>query len=220
MKYAIAEMFVSPQGEGAFSGTIMQFVRTAGCSVGKFMKDTEPYELCESVTGKKFLCDTNFKVSERLDDYQIANLIPDNVEHVCITGGEPLNQNLSDLIEVLFDRGKYVHIETSGTQQPEWFVKLLETLSPTRRIWITVSPKVNALQSMAFYANEIKLLVDMDFDILKVPNAYLNHSNIYLTPINGVDRLDQDTMAKAIAIAMRNPRLQITVQMHKVLGVR
>lgn len=34
-KYPIAEMFLSPQGEGLFTGKMMQFIRLAGCCVGR-----------------------------------------------------------------------------------------------------------------------------------------------------------------------------------------
>src|SRR6266851_2143166 len=124
MLYPVAERFVSVQGEGQFTGTSMAFVRFVGCSVGK--------QVCHA-------CDTDF---ERLLPwrggglYSTSNLLvwSHPIKHVLLTGGEPLDQDLRELVHVLLENNRTVHIETSGT-------KRLWDYMEGPNVWITCSPK-------------------------------------------------------------------------------
>lgn len=106
----IVDSFVTLQGEGPFAGTKAFFIRTAGCNIQ-----------CP-------LCDTQYtKGRHKKTVDQIIDDIPQDVRLVVITGGEPLRQNLSLLIECILSSSrshvKYVQIETNGTLCPEWFMK-------------------------------------------------------------------------------------------------
>lgn len=146
---AISESFDSIQGEGEHAGRRMFFIRTAGCSVGIPIPGYKWNERCITASGAEFICDTDFRVKERLTVEKIVAKVPVEVNHVCITGGEPLNHNLEELILQLWNREKCVHIETSGTVFPDWFKKLFNNNSPDESIlWITVSPKLGVLPEM------------------------------------------------------------------------
>jgi organic radical activating enzyme len=236
-KYPISEIFTSWQGEGLWSGTRMTFIRFAGCNVGKPIdkvkdsfisestgKDTEEYgnipiwqEECTSWDGRKFLCDTDFRVKERLTVKEILDRVPQDVEHIVFTGGEPLIHNLDIIVACAID--KIIHIETSGTKLiPPSMVQTLWD-----QVWVTVSPKKDCLMEMAMRANEIKLLVDDKFDEQKA-EALVSFAKddciIWLSSINGIDSLDKINMDKCKEIAERHPTWRLTQQAHKIWNVR
>lgn len=174
-KYPISEIFTSVQGEGVYAGTVMTFVRLAGCTVGKSfpkemyeskeemtfvgLEDMPPKfpiytEECTLYDGRKFACDTDYRVKSRLTADEIASHIPPDVNRVCITGGEPCMHDISFLLPALADNGKrFIHLETSGT--------IYFGLQP---VWVTVSPKKGILTSMLNRADELKFLVDENFN--------------------------------------------------------
>ena len=99
----IAEIYKSIQGEGEFTGTSSVFVRTTGCNLRCWFCDT-PFTSWEP-EGKPQTIDQVLS--------QIAEL---EVEHVVVTGGEPLL--LPDIVPLtaeLRSRGHFVTLETAGT---------------------------------------------------------------------------------------------------------
>jgi 7-carboxy-7-deazaguanine synthase len=100
MIYQIAELFKSVQGEGLYSGTPMAFIRFVGCSVGK--------KICQH-------CDTDFETMHpwhgggEFSEAQLLDWVGD-YEHVCLTGGEPLDQDLEPLVAAAGNL--QVHMET------------------------------------------------------------------------------------------------------------
>ena len=99
----IAEVYPSIQGEGQFAGTPSVFVRTTGCNL------------------RCWFCDTPF-TSWQPEGRQVsvADLLQEvlgfGIEHVVLTGGEPLLQPDSvPFCQALIDAGKFVTIETAGT---------------------------------------------------------------------------------------------------------
>jgi organic radical activating enzyme len=243
-KLPINEMFLSPQGEGAWVGTMMWFVRVAGCSVGKLIQGVETWdngkrtgnkltdlhavipiwqEECTTIDGRKFLCDTDFRVKERLTPNEILERVPDGVKHMCITGGEPLNYTLERLIWQAQQRGITVHIETSGTVPitkafPNWPEFAIQ--KEYDEIWVAVSPKFGCLEAMIYRANEIKLLVDENFDSTKLPAAIMNHPLVYVQPINHTFDVDNKHLRLCLDLATVYPTWRISTQMHKIWRVR
>ncbi len=99
----IAELYSSIQGEGQFAGTPSVFVRTTGCNL------------------RCWFCDTPF-TSWKPEGPQVTvgDLVRQvqafEIEHVVLTGGEPLLQPDSvSLCEQLLEAGHFVTIETAGT---------------------------------------------------------------------------------------------------------
>src|SRR5579862_4361199 len=94
--YPIAELFVSPQGEGRYTGTLMQFIRFGGCTVGKPFTETERtaqqlpiyQEKCTIWDGRTFTCDTDYRVKEKKTVRELVMWADSHdVGYVLLTGG-------------------------------------------------------------------------------------------------------------------------------------
>jgi 7-carboxy-7-deazaguanine synthase len=96
----ITEIFFSLQGEGRTSGCPTVFVRLTGCPLRCGYCDTE-----YAFSGGEWM-----EISGILQ--QVAGF---DVNHVCVTGGEPLAQKAcGELLTALCDQGYQVSLETSG----------------------------------------------------------------------------------------------------------
>ncbi|MFH1126678.1 MAG: 7-carboxy-7-deazaguanine synthase QueE [archaeon] len=94
----VVEVFDSIQGEGILTGVPTTFVRLLGCNLS-----------CR-------WCDTKYAKEgdgEEMSPQEILGKVKG--EHVCITGGEPLMQDIYELCRLLFDGGKKVTVETNCT---------------------------------------------------------------------------------------------------------
>lgn len=143
MKYQIAEKFKSIQGEGLYAGTPMAFIRFVGCSVGK--------RICQH-------CDTMFE--QMLPWQGGGEFTPQELlhwaypyKHICLTGGEPFDQDLVPLVKNN-EFAEMFHVETSGTKSHE----ILNGIDP-ERFWICVSPKPGFLEEVVMVADEVKVIV-------------------------------------------------------------
>lgn len=232
----IAEIFTSPQGEGVWSGTRMTFIRTAGCTVGKpfpkeryemKFKDVGPglrdvvhttplpiyVEQCTLYDGRNFACDTDYRVKARMLPNEVIKHIPPGTRFICLTGGEPLmhQRRLAPLLKTLKTYGYMIHVETSGTIH-------LDTNSLID--WVTVAPKFGVLPSMISRANELKLLVDNDFDPNKLPFNVVEYSQyrpVYLMPVGDEKTVIAENIKLCMEWQEKLPSLRIGLQLHKVL---
>lgn len=204
----------------------MHFVRVAGCTVGKhpgtdsvayemgdgkfpILKTNNPAWLCHTYDGRPFWCDTDFGLRERLS---IQDLLNDTWEHhICLTGGEPLNYDLTEFILRASHKGIAVHIETSGTV--DWTTSVVPA-------WITVSPKQGVLDSMIMRANEVKLLVDAEWSIDKVPPSIMEHPLVWIQPINDELDVDFNNVRRCLDVLKEMPKWRLSVQVHKLIKVR
>lgn len=235
MKIPLAEHFHSIQGEGYWVGTPMHFIRLAGCSVGRRVvklgrvdindqnSPSEVKELapilptgtyaweCHRFDGTPFWCDTDFGLKERVE---LDDLLAETWEnHICLTGGEPLNHQkiVEEIISWCQDNSKQLHIETSGTISFDY---------PRDTVWMTVSPKLGCLPQSILDADEIKLLVQ---DCNTVwPIEALEHSQVFLSPVNEVDHLALDSRNLELALEhlRLHPNWRLSVQLHKYLNLR
>lgn len=231
--YPISEVFTSVQGEGTHAGVLMTFVRTAGCCVGKpYPKEmyVGPKKLpiytekCTLYDGRSFNCDTDYRVHKRMTIDEILAEIPWQVKHVCISGGEPLIHDLRPLVAKLKDEDKEVHLETSGTRP-----YIFPDAPKSGYIWVTVSPKHGCLKSMIDAADELKLLVDKDFDPEKQLETFPEHMTAsiadlahfvptFLQPINGEWEINPKNLELCIEWQRKFPQFRISCQMHKVMS--
>jgi organic radical activating enzyme len=235
-KYPIAEIFTSPQGEGLYSGTMMTFIRLAGCSVGqkitsemelrnKFGPLPVYTEMCTTWDGREFACDTDFRTKATMTMDEILSNVPSDVERVCLTGGEPLNFPLTEFIGRCDGAAKIIHIETSGTVSfkkafPEFTTADLIGDSILGYIWITVSPKKGCTEEMYGLANEVKFLVDEHFDPAKIPDVAKHKELIWIQPINFENKINWENMQRCLDLQKKYPNWRISNQSHKAWGVR
>ena len=171
MNYAINEIFHSIQGEATYTGTPSAFIRLQGCDVGCPWCDSKP------TWDSSDFNHTTESILDEIGTYSCG--------HVVITGGEPLEQNLSHLLKGLEFYGYSVQIETSGTADLP--------ISLTDDVWITLSPKFNmpnkkeVLHEVILRANEVKMPVGKQKDIETLKNMiekYHLDVPIYLQPLS------------------------------------
>lgn len=97
-KYKINDIFYSIEGEGCDAGFPTIFIRMSGCNKN-----------C-------LYCDENFDNYTRMTAKEIVDKIKEySSKRVRITGGEPMLQDLNELLKELYFKCKYVAIETNGT---------------------------------------------------------------------------------------------------------
>lgn len=129
---AVAELFHrTVQGEGPAAGRTASFLRLMGCNLScswcdsPFTWDASRFDLRQE--------------TEQLDAATIADQLDNEPGILVLTGGEPLLQQrrpaFRDLLDLMADRGRPVHIETNGTVEPTG-----HTLA--RSELIVVSPKL------------------------------------------------------------------------------
>ena len=131
MKIGLNEVFLSIQGEGLFTGTVMVFVRFAGCN-----------RTCS-------FCNTDHTQKRLVPVPQLAREIRAyGCSHVCITGGEPFLQQ--DALALLIPHlpAQQIHVETNGSIEPYANVR--------DSVWLTVSPKG---ETALTDADEVKVVV-------------------------------------------------------------
>lgn len=208
MIYHIAEKFKSIQGEGLYAGTPMAFIRFVGCSVGK--------TICHH-------CDTDFDKTypwlgggEFTDEELLTWVRP--YHHICLTGGEPLNQDLRPFLSLACD-GREFHIETSGTIIPEWKDDDLSY------IHICVSPKPGFSEKMIQLADEVKVIVPglgngEGWPTLDDARRWSYSKTVFLQPRNAKYDINNLNLALCEKLVNENPTLRLSVQMHKILRVR
>lgn len=199
----LVEKFTSLQGEGARAGTPCVFVRFSGCS-----------HQCAQ-------CDTPWQqVNERITPQQIVEYVADtHLPNVIFTGGEPSLQLRRPLVEALQAAGVHCAIETNGYYD----------VSHLKLDWITVSPKnvsggpIKLPDWKQRTGNELKVLFPDAFnnEILFNANGF---DHYYVSPVfegKGLDNpLTASNMDRAINFCMMHPRWKLSVQQHKVWGVR
>lgn len=214
MIYHIAEKFKSPQGEGVFAGTPMAFIRFVGCSVGK--------KVCH-------YCDTDFdKIHAfhgggEFSEYDLESWVG-NYEHVCLTGGEPFDQDLTWFFTSSLRR-KRIHIETSGTKEiPSYIQSYWDGYGGGP--WICVSPKPGWRQDAIDRADEIKVIVPglgngQGWPTLTQAVEWADRGKIvFLQPRNGRFDIDQNNLKVCEELVDQHPNLRLSVQLHKLLKVR
>ena len=228
--FPIAEIFVAPQGEATFAGTMMMFIRLAGCTVGRqftlqekaHFQITNNYQTkCTAWDGTEFACDTDYRSTQFMQARDVADFaMLRNVKRVCLTGGEPLmHKELHALVNRLTEYGLRVHIETSGTQPLKEFRAKVHNNS---LVWITVSPKKGYLPAeIECYADEIKILVDEETSESGLIDFIRMFTKpIWIQPINGEKTINQKNVEKCLKIMEKHPDVRLSIQLHKVIGTR
>jgi 7-carboxy-7-deazaguanine synthase (Cx14CxxC type) len=209
MTYAVKEIFLTLQGEGAQAGRRAVFCRFAGCNLWTGREKDRAKATCQ-------FCDTDFVGTDGTlgGKYRDAAALADVIaqswgagaddRYVVLTGGEPMLQVDGELIDALHRRGFTIAIETNGT-----------LAVPASVDWICVSPKAGAdLQQRT--GDELKLVY---------PQAGLDPGSLtglafahrFLQPMDGPD-VAANT-ARAVAYCKAHPAWRLSLQTHKLLGI-
>lgn len=196
--YPINEIFYSLQGEGFHAGEAATFVRFSGCNLH-----------CP-------FCDTNHFSGRKLSADEIAEAVAENpAQLVVLSGGEPSLFVDKSLIDLLHSRGKYISIETNGTNP-----------LPPGIDWITFSPKIGMTEGgdaiALSHADEIKVVnVGQNLEFYFTLPQCKATTKMYLQPCFVDDEKERwDIFMSTIEIVKRDPRWILSAQLHRFLKIQ
>lgn len=210
MPYAVKEMFLTLQGEGVQAGRRAVFVRFAGCNLWSGREADRATAICQ-------FCDTDFVGVDGAGGgrFADADALADAVvghwgggaadRFVVLTGGEPMLQIDDALIEALHARGFVIAMESNGTLPAHPGID-----------WVCISPKAGSTVVQRA-GDELKLVWPQpgsDVDAMERWDfAYLL-----------IQPLDSETAEAnrdaAIALVLDRPKWRLSLQTHKMLGLR
>lgn len=208
--YTVHEIFYSLQGEGARTGRPAVFCRFSGCNLWTGREADRGTAVCR-------FCDTEF-VGVSPDGGKFATATdlaravraawPGNGRgrpYVVCTGGEPLLQLDREAVDAFHAASFEVAVETNGTCVP-----------PEGIDWTTVSPKADA-NTILTRGDELKLVYPQTG---APPERFADwdFSEFFLQPMDGPD-VEANTRA-AMEYCLRHPQWRLSIQTHKVLGIR
>ena len=229
--YRVKSVFRTVQGEGFWAGCPAVFVRLVGCNMWSGHEGDREQDAQRTGADCPLWCDTDFtkEGSEDLTADRLVSRMKEeggDIRFCVLTGGEPFLQADAALIEALHEAGYQVSIETNGTVPIEEAFSREEGEGIASPDWITCSPKLPEEQLQLEQFDELKLVVP-DYR----PSDYRNFAKRGIAhEVNGEERrilqvqpedgprLDE-AKKLAVKIATENPRWQVSVQAHKMLGI-
>ena len=210
MSYLVKEVFYTLQGEGANHGRPAVFCRFSGCNLWTGREEHRSIAVCQ-------FCDTDFVGTNGTGGgkFPTARSLVEAIQatweggsgppFVVCTGGEPLLQIDAEFIEEAKRAGLILAIETNGTLPV-----------PQGVDWICVSPKAGA-DWVQRQGSELKLVFPQP-TLLPTDVEDGDFEHFYLQPMDG-DNVVGNTQA-AIAYCLEHPKWKLSVQTHKLLGIR
>jgi 7-carboxy-7-deazaguanine synthase (Cx14CxxC type) len=211
MSYQVKEIFYTLQGEGANAGRPAVFCRFAGCNLWSGREQDRATAVCQ-------FCDTDFVGTDgtqggKFDTAQaLAQRVSDQWpaadqanRFVVLTGGEPLLQLDEALIAALHAQHFQIAVETNGS-----------LAAPAGIDWICVSPKAGAAWVQRS-GHELKVVwPQTGLDLAALEAA--DFQNRYLQPMDNV--LRESNTELCIALCMQRPAWRLSLQTHKITGIR
>ena len=210
MSYAVKEMFLTLQGEGANAGARAVFVRFAGCNLWSGREQDRATAVCR-------FCDTDFVGTDGLGGGKFAdagNLVAAVADHwgagnerrlVVVTGGEPMLQVDDAFVDALHAAGFRIAIESNGTLPVHPGID-----------WVCISPKAGS-EVVQRTGDELKLVwpqAGIDLDELEGWD-FAHH---LLQPLD--DPAADANRDTCVATVLERPRWRLSLQTHKLLGLR
>lgn len=217
--YPVNTIYSTIQGEGCQTGMAMVLVRLQGCAVGCPWCDTketwaiDDHFRVDTIDGaiQKSMSWYSATASE-LVAYVAVNL--PGPRWILVTGGEPANYPLGELVGAFQDAGYKVALETSGTETGHLDANF---------DWICVSPKIKmpgkklVRPEACAVADEIKHVVgrqaDVDaLDSLLSTIVFCKPAQVCLQPVS------QSQVATALCIQTVKERgWRLSLQTHKYI---
>jgi 7-carboxy-7-deazaguanine synthase len=211
MTYTVKEIYYTLQGEGGNVGRASIFLRFTGCNLWSGREQDRAEAICR-------FCDTDFIGTDgpRGGKYPTSESLADAVltqwpeetsgtRLVVCTGGEPLLQLDSPLIQALKQRGFEVAVETNGSVE-----------APDGIDWLCVSPKAG-VPLMQLSGNELKLVYPQS-GAMPEQFQHLSFERFLLQPMDGPN-VTRNTQG-AVEYCLTHPKWRFSLQTHKLLGLR
>jgi 7-carboxy-7-deazaguanine synthase len=208
--YKVKEIFYTLQGEGFHAGRPAVFCRFSGCNLWSGLEKDRPKAICQ-------FCDTDFvgtdgtlggvyaavqDLIKAIDSQWIGR---SDRKFVVMTGGEPLLQLDSPLIDGLHAVGFEIAVESNGT-----------VVAPQGIDWLCISPKKGS-KLIQTSGQELKLVYPQNEDQPELFEG-MNFDHFYLQPMDGPKQ--KENTQKAVDYCLSHPLWQLSVQTHKFLGIR
>ena len=211
MAYAVKEMFLTLQGEGAQTGRVAVFCRFSGCNLWSGRERDRATAACR-------FCDTDFVGVDGLNGGRFATpeALMDQIEAtwcteragghrlIVFTGGEPLLQLDKPLIDAAHERGFEVAVESNGTVP-----------APEQLDWICVSPKPRSVLRQRS-GNELKFVFPQE-ELEPAAFESLSFDHFFLQPMDGPNQ--PSNLQAAIQYCLSHPQWRLSLQTHKMIGV-
>ena len=209
MSYRIKEIYFTQQGEGKNTGKNFVFVRFSGCNLCSGKEKNRESAICK-------FCDTDFygvdgvnggiyEAKELVRMIKSLWMVDSSPISAVLTGGEPLLQLDDELIQELKKEDIYIAIETNGT-----------LLAPDGIDWICMSPKAGTEIKLRA-GSEIKVVYPQE-DLDPDKFSDLDFENFFIQPMDSKEL--ESNVAKSIKFCMDNPKWRLSLQTHKILGIR
>ena len=210
MAYSVKESFLTLQGEGVNAGRRAVFVRFAGCNLWTGREADRATAVCR-------FCDTEFVGTDGAGGGRFADaasLVAAVEGHwgegraerfVVLTGGEPMLQVDDALVEALHDAGFRIAIESNGTIAAHPGVD-----------WVCISPKAGST-IVQRRGDELKLVwPQAGTDVAEIEAWDFAH--FLVQPLD--DPQAHANRDAAVRFVLDRPRWRLTLQNHKLLGLR
>ena len=206
--YSLKEIYYTIQGEGFHTGRPAVFCRFSGCNLWSGIEKDRETAICK-------FCDTNFWGidGENGGKYTASELVGKILDlwpaggqdpFVVCTGGEPLLQLDADLIAVFHDANISIAVETNGTIIP-----------PAGIDWVCVSPKIGS-ELLVTEGDELKLVHPQEGSQIK-DYEEMKFDYFSLQPLD--DANQEDNTRLCIDFVKQNPKWQLSLQTHKMMGI-
>jgi len=220
MTYVVKEIFYTLQGEGQNAGRPAVFCRFSGCNLWTGREQDRHKAVCQfcdtdfvgiGPDGGKFTSATELAetVLSRWPDIRDGRAHGGRPLVVC-TGGEPLLQLDEAAVDALHACGFEVAVETNGTQP-----------APAGIDHICVSPKADA-PIVLTKGHELKLVYpQLQPDAQPERFASLDFDAFMLQPMDGpTAEITRSNTAAALEYCLSHPQWRLSLQTHKMLGIR
>ena len=210
MSYAVKEIFYTLQGEGMHTGRPAVFCRFAGCNLWSGREADRAEAICQfcdtDFVGTNGIGGGKFSTAEELAR-EVASYWPKShtgQRFIVCTGGEPLLQVDRALIDALHRENFFIAVETNGT------IAVPEGLD-----WVCVSPKAGS-KIVVERGDELKVVYPQEVD----PRSYdhLQFTHRFVQPKDGPDAAA--SLQAAIRFCGENPTWRLSLQTHKLIGIR
>lgn len=212
--YQVKEIFYSLQGEGAQAGRASVFCRFTGCNLWSGRERDRATAICD-------FCDTDFVGTDGQNGGKFASAdalaqhlmtfwpCGNTPPYLVFTGGEPLLQLDTALVQACKRLGMLIAVETNGTLEP-----------PAGIDWLCVSPKGSA-QPVILQCDELKLVFPQ---AKAMPDSFaaIQATFRFLSPKNDpkssqlIGSSLPDHWQQAIQYCLAHPQWRLTMQGHKL----
>jgi 7-carboxy-7-deazaguanine synthase len=237
----VAEVFDSLQGEGFWTGIPMTFVRLSGCNASNL--GLKCIEWCDTPASWDLDSGERIEVGQLIRQVTLPRLCITGGEPLLQIDG------VTALALLAHDHGIKVHLETNGTIDPLPLMRngriiknaggvkgtpvgRNDQIAPAQGSdlldWAVVSPKppqYHVAPEWVGRLQELKLVADPYLDSATAERLACQHPQAFICvqPEYGTglrSGAGRESLSRAMRLVIDHPEWRLSVQMHKLLGIR